>query len=490
MLPELLDSNLFILAISLILIVAILGVQFTAKVNAPSLIFFISLGMIVGGDMLGIVDFNNPEIAQLIGMMALVVILFDGGIKTNWGTIRPVKVPALSLATFGVVITSFILGIAAKFIFGLSWAESFLIGALVGSTDAAAVFAMLAGKNITKRLEATLEGESGANDPMAVFLTVTLISFVTGENAGFWGLIGQFFWQMGGGLLVGLFIGWLASKALHRINLESSGLYPLLAFAFAFLAYSGASLANASGLLAVYVSALVIGNTGLKQRNAILRFNEGFSWIAQIGLFVILGLFVIPEDLFTLEIILQGLLLSGILMLVARPIAAFISVAGMDFNLREKLFLSWAGLRGAVPIVLALFPMISDLENSQLYFNIIFFVVLTSTLLQGTTISLVANKLNLVRGGSSNPIHSLELLSVGKKELEIIEFKIDEQAPVRDKKIRDISLPAQANITFILRNGETLSPHGNIVLQENDVLYVLIPEEQISRFEKVLKGET
>ncbi|GAB3794412.1 hypothetical protein GCM10028868_11990 [Virgibacillus kimchii] len=272
-LDELLDSNLIILAISIILIISILSVQFSIRINAPSLIFFIALGMIVGGDLLDLVTFDDPQIAQLIGMMALVIILFDGGIKTNWQTIRPVAFPALSLATLGVLITSIILGMAAKFIFNFTWPEALLMGAIVGSTDAAAVFAMLQGKNITKRLEATLEAESGANDPMAVFLTTSFIAMITADGTGIMGFIGDFFWQMGVALILGLVIGKIGSKALYRIDLSSSGLYPLLAISFAFLAFSISELANASGLLAVYVSALVIGNSGLKQRNAILRFN-------------------------------------------------------------------------------------------------------------------------------------------------------------------------------------------------------------------------
>ncbi|WP_249872057.1 potassium/proton antiporter [Oceanobacillus saliphilus] len=486
MLPELIDSNFLILIFSLILIISILGTKFTSKVNTPSLLFFIALGMAIGSDGFNIFEFYDAELAQLIGMMALVIILFDGGIKTNWNRIKPVAIPSISLATLGVLITSLILGVIAKFFFNLSWPESLLLGALVGSTDAAAVFAMLQGKNINDRLEATLEAESGANDPMAVFLTVTLISFVEMQNSGLLGLIGSFIWNMGGGLLLGLLIGWFGSKALHRITLISSGLYPLHALAFAFLAYSVASLVNASGLLAVYTAAIYIGNTGLKQRNAILQFNEGFSWIAQIVLFITLGLFVIPSDLFQWEIIWRALLLSFILMFVARPIASFISVIGMNYTIREKLLISWAGLRGAVPIVLALFPMISGLEHSQLFFNVVFFVVLTSTLLQGTTMSWFANRLGLVKPGTNTEINHMELLSVGKNTLEIVEIIIDENSKVDGEKIKDLGLPANANITFILRDGETLSPNGSIKIMEGDLLYVLAPKEDVDKLEKIL----
>lgn len=489
MIQEIYNSNLFILIVSLLLICSILAVQFSVKVNAPSLLFFILFGMIAGSDILGIINFSNPEIAQLVGMMALVIILFDGGMQTQWKTIRPVAAPAISLATVGVLLTSALVGVAAYFLFDLNWAEAFLMGALVGSTDAAAVFAMLAGKNITNRLEATLEGESGANDPMAVFLTTALISVVNQEGTGILEFIGQFILQMGGGLLIGLLIGKIASKSLYRIKLSSSGLYPLLAISFAYLAYSIGSLLNASGLLAVYVTAIVIGNSQLKQRSPILRFNEGFSWIAQIGLFVILGLFVAPSDVFSFSIMVKGLFLSLILMFIARPVAAFLSVTGMKFKFKEKLFLSWSGLRGAVPIVLALFPLLADLENSSLYFNIVFFVVLTSTLIQGTTIPKVASKLGLVSTPNTNPIYTMDLLSVGKTELEVAEYQITEHSNATDKKIKDLHLPETVNITLILREGNTVPPSGSLTLKTGDTLYMLLQDDEMKAVEEIFEAE-
>ncbi|WP_042222178.1 potassium/proton antiporter [Oceanobacillus manasiensis] len=489
MIQEIFNSNLFILIVSLLLICSILAVQFSVKVNAPSLLFFIALGMIAGSDILGIINFNNPEVAQLVGMMALVIILFDGGIQTQWKNIRPNAAPAVSLATVGVLITSLLVGVAAYLLFDLSWPEAILLGALVGSTDAAAVFAMLAGRNITNRLEATLEGESGANDPMAVFLTTAFISIVNQEGTSFFGFIGQFLLQMGGGLLIGLLIGKIASKSLYRINLSSSGLYPLLAISFAYLTYSVGSLLNASGLLAVYVAALVIGNSGLKQRSPILRFNEGFSWIAQIVLFVLLGLFVAPKDVFSFEIIVKGLILSLTLMLIARPVATFLSVAGMKFKFKEKLFLSWAGLRGAVPIVLALFPLLADLANSALYFNIVFFVVLTSTLVQGTTIPKVASMLGHVSSSTTNPIYTMDLLSIGKTELEVAEFQIAEHNNAANKKIKELNLPETVNITLILRKGDTVPPSGNLTLKPGDTLYMLLQGDELKAVEEILKAE-
>lgn len=484
---DIVDSNYLMLIVSLILIVSILGAKFSAKINTPSLLFFIAVGMLLGSDGLGLFSFYNAQVAQLIGMLGLVMILFDGGVKTDWKTIRPVAFPAASLATFGVLLTSLILGVFAKLLFDLTWLESLLMGAIVGSTDAAAVFTMLQGQNIKKRLSATLEGESGANDPMAMFLTISLITLISSDDAGVWGLIGMFFWQMLGGLIIGLMVGKLANKALNRINFSSSGLYPLLAVAFAIFAYSIASVANASGLLAVYIAGIVVGNLGLKERNSILRFNEGISWTAQIVIFVTLGLLVIPSDLFTAEIIFKGLLLSIILMVVARPIAVFLSVIGMKLNGKEKIFLSWAGLRGAVPIVLALFPMIAGLAHSQLYFNIIFFIVLTSTLIQGTTISPLAEKLGLVKDSTANPIETLEVLKVGKEDLATMEYRVNHASKINHKEIKDIMLPDKTLINIIIRDDHTIIPTANTKIREDDILYLLVPREEKERVKKLLE---
>jgi len=483
---EITQSNILILILSLILIISILGAKFSAKINTPSLLFFLAVGMLLGNDGLGLFPFYNEEIAQLIGMMGLVMILFDGGIKAKWKTIRPVAFPAASLATLGVLFTSFILGVFSKFIFDFTWPQAFLMGAIVGSTDAAAVFAMLQGRNINKRLGATLEGESGANDPMAMFLTISFISIVTGESSGFFGQVGMFLWQMGGGLFIGLILGKFGNKALNRLKFSSSGLYPLLGIAFAFLTYSAAFLVNASGLLAVYISALVIGNLGLKEHNSILRFNEGMSWIAQIGIFITLGLLIVPSDLFSPEIIVKGFLLSAILMFIARPVAVFLSVIGMQLNLKEKTFLSWAGLRGAVPIVLALFPMIAGLEQSQLYFNIIFFVVLTSTLIQGTTILTVAKRLDLLVDSNSTTIETLEALSMGKSNLESMEFRVGDSSKLADTEIKTIPLPNKTLINLIIRGDDALVPSANTTIRENDILYLLVPHEEKENIKRLL----
>lgn len=481
------NADYFVLLGALLLIVGVLTTKFSSRLGVPALVLFIAVGMIVGSDGLGIIYFDNAKYAQLIGIIALVIILFEGGLQTKWSTVKSVAVPSLFLATFGVVLTTTVVAVAAKLVLDVSWLEGFLFGAIVGSTDAAAVFAVLKGQNIRERLGATLEAESGTNDPMAVFLTLSFIQLLLADQPNYLLLAGSFFWQMGVGLVMGLAIGKLAATAINRINLDSSGLYPVFALAFALLTYSITALIGASGLLAVYVAALIIGNADdLTYRQSIFRFNEGFAWMMQILMFMILGLLVFPAQ-FTFSIMLQGLLLSIILILVARPLAVFLSVIGMKYDFKEKIFLSWAGLRGAVPIVLATFPMLAGITNSQLFFNVVFFVVLTSALIQGSTISHVARWLGLTMAKKVQPSHSLELVSIGKSNAEIIEFVIDEDNVMNGMKLENISFPNQVLVNAIIRDNQLITPTGKTEILANDLLYVLTSRESKKQLKELME---
>ncbi|WP_066160681.1 potassium/proton antiporter [Halalkalibacter krulwichiae] len=480
-------NDYFILLSALLLIVGVLTTKFSSRLGVPALILFILVGMLTGSDGLGIIHFDSPQVAQLIGIFALIIILFEGGLQTKWATVKSVTKPALSLATFGVILTTVIVAVAAKLILEVTWLEGLLFGAIVGSTDAAAVFAVLKGQNIRARLGATLEAESGSNDPMAMFLTISVIELILNDNQSYLLLVGSFFWQMGIGLLVGLLLGKLATFAINRINLDSSGLYPVFALAFALLTYSLTDIIGASGLLAVYVAALVVGNSDLTYRQSIFRFNEGFAWIAQILMFTILGLLVFPSQLYTLDVIIRGLLLSLILVLIARPVAVFLSTIKMGYDLKERLFLSWAGLRGAVPIVLATFPMIAGLENSQLFFNVVFFVVLISALVQGSTIPLFAKKLGLTGPKKIEPPHSLELVSIGKANAEILEFEVSEETKITNKPLATIDFPKDVLINAIIRENELITPYGETEIKKGDILYILVSRESKKELNKMLK---
>ncbi|GAE33310.1 potassium/proton antiporter [Halalkalibacter akibai] len=480
------NTDYIILMAALLLIAGVVTAKFSTRLGVPALVLFMLVGMLAGSDGIGFIYFDNAKYAQLIGILALVIILFEGGLQTKWSTVKPVTIPALSLATFGVLITSAVVATAAKFILDVTWLEAFLFGAIVGSTDAAAVFAGLKNVNLKERLGATLEAESGTNDPMAVFLTISFIQLLMTDQPNYYLLVGSFFWQMGMGLLIGLALGKIAIYAINRINLDSSGLYPVFAMAFALLTYSVTALVGASGLLAVYVAALVLGNAELTYRHSIFRFNEGFAWMMQILMFVILGLLVFPVQLFQLDIIVRGLILSFILILVARPLAVFISTIGMRFDLKEKLFLSWAGLRGAVPIVLATFPMISGLSNSQLFFNVVFFVVLTSALVQGSTISFFAEKLKLSGAKKETPIHSLELVSIGKANAEVIEVEISEDNALVNLSLAEIMFPKDVLVNAIIRNGNLITPYGETRIFSGDILYVLVSKHSKQQLKNLL----
>ncbi|SDB82096.1 potassium/proton antiporter [Shouchella lonarensis] len=484
------QTDTIILLIAILFIAGVLTAKFSTRLGVPALVLFILVGMVIGSDGFNIVnvDFEQAKYAQFVGMFALVVILFEGGLQTKWATVKSVALPSLSLATVGVLFTSTIVAVAAKYVLGVGWLEALLFGAIVGSTDAAAVFAVLKEQNIKTRLGATLEAESGTNDPMAVFLTLSLIQLITISHTNIFLLLGSFVWQMGLGLLLGFLFGKLASYAINQINLDSSGLYPVFALAFALLTYGVTALVGASGLLAVYVAALIIGNQDLTYRHSIFRFNEGFAWMMQMLMFIILGLLVFPTQLFELNIFIKGMVLSLILMVVARPIAVFLSMFGMKFRWKEKLFLSWAGLRGAVPIVLATFPVIAELEHSQLFFNVVFFVVLTSTLIQGSTISYVAKKLQLTEPQKPTPLHSLELVSIGKTNVEIVELEMKEDTPVIGKTLEEITLPKGALVNAIIRSEQLIAPYGQTTIQEKDILYVLVPKKRKKQLKQVFRA--
>lgn len=484
---DILSTDYYIFLAALLLLAGVIAAKFSSRIGVPSLVLFILVGMIFGSDGLGLIDFGNAFLAQLFGIIALIIILFEGGLQTKWDRVKIVARPSLSLATVGVIVSAFVVGLAAKYILHVTWFEAFLFGAIVGSTDAAAVFAVISGKNIREKLVTTLEAESGTNDPMAVFLTLSLIELLQMEQANPWFLLPSFLWQMGLGLVVGLILGKVAVRAMTRINLDSSGLYPIFALTFAILAYSMTALLNASGLLAVYVLALVIGNSDVPYRHSIFRFNEGFAWMMQILMFIVLGLLVYPSQL-VWDIIIKGLVLSIILLVVARPISVLISLLPFKYDMKEKLFISWSGLRGAVPIVLATYPMIAGLENSQMFFNVVFFVVLTSALIQGSTISLLADRLGLTGEKKPAPAHSLELVSIGNANAEIIEFYVEDHVEIVGHKLREISLPEEALISAIIRGNKLITPKGSTVIKTGDILYVLTNKEKIPEVKQSLSA--
>ncbi|MED4531096.1 potassium/proton antiporter [Metabacillus fastidiosus] len=486
MITENINIDYFIVLLGIFLILGVVTTKLSLKFGVPALVLFMLIGMLMGSDGVGFIYFDDPHLAELIGIIALIIILFDGGMQTRWSTVKKVAAPSLTLATVGVLLTTSIIAFGAKWILNIDWLEAFLIGAIVGSTDAAAIFSVMTGQNIKDKLSSTLEAESGTNDPMAVFLTVSIIQLIASDNTNIFMLIGSFIWQMGLGLGIGLSLGFIASKLINHINLDSGGLYPVLVLSFAILTYSLSSLINASGLLAVYVAALFIGNRQLTYRHSIIRFNEGLAWMMQIVMFIILGLFASPPQIMNWDIIWKGLLLSIILMFIARPIAVFLCTAFFKFTINDKIFISWAGLRGAVPIVLATFPMIAGIENSQLMFNIIFFVVLTSALIQGSSISFLAEKLRLTGEVKASSPYTMKFVSIGKANAEMIEFEVGNDNHIIGKPLDQISFPEQALINAIIRNNELVSPHSDTIIHEGDTLYILTDKKATTTLLSIL----
>lgn len=477
---ELVGALLLLLAI--MLIVGVVAAKFSSRLGLPSLILFLAGGMLLNR----FIYFEDVQLTQFIGTLALIIILFDGGTQTKWNRVRPIIGPAASLATIGVLITTAVTGLAAMYILDFSLLEGLLLGAIVGSTDAAAVFAVLGAKSFNKRLTATLEAESGSNDPMAVFLTVTLIEMIQLPDMSVWAAIGSFFLQMGLGLLLGLVLGKLTVGAINNIKLDTSGLYPVLAMGIAIFTYAITDYFGGSGLLAVYVMAVLVGNSDLTYRFTISRFNEGFAWMMQIVMFTLLGLLVFPEQL--TAVFWEGILIAVVLMFIARPIAVFISMVFTKSNMRQKLFISWAGLKGAVPIVLATYPVAAGLESSNLIFNTVFFVVLISALIQGSTLSWLADKLGLAKDEEDDNV-SIELINLGKTDSDIMRVKMPKQAPAIGTSLIDLDLPDDTLIIGITRDKKLLTPTGSSVIEKGDTVFVLCDKERRQEVKKVLLGE-
>lgn len=467
-------SNSIILLLGLLMVAGVLAAKFSNRAGVPALVLFIGLGMLLGRFHY----FDDAFVTQVFGTFALIAILFDGGLNTSWPDVRPVIRPAATLATVGVVVTSLIIGLFAHYLLGITWLEAMLFGAIVGSTDAAAVFAVIGSYSIKKRLSATLEAESGSNDPMAIFLTLLCIQMLTNPETSILGMIGSFVRELGVGAIAGIVFGKMMLLLINRIQMQSSGLYPILSLACAVVAYATTAFLGGSGFLAVYIMAIVAGNSEMAYRPAIFRFNEGFAWMMQIFMFVLLGWLAFPEHLVSLAF--PGLLLALLLMFVARPVGVWVSTMGYSFSNAEKTFISWAGLKGAVPIILATYPLLVDIPNAYLIFNATFFVVFVSALLQGSTITRLARRLDLIEPGKKQSPYTVELVALEKTDSEIIEVEIEPTNAASGKQIKDLALPSNVLIVAIIRENEVLTPKGETRLESGDMLYVLASKQQLS----------
>ena len=481
-------NTLFLLS-GFLIALSILASRLSSLFGLPLLIIFLALGMLAGEDGLLGIQFDDYSKAFLIGHLALAMILLDGGLRTRLKTFRVGFKPALSMATLGVFVTSGIVGLIATWVFELSLLEGLLIGAIVGSTDAAAVFSMLRGQgiNINERVAATLEIESGTNDPMAIFLTLLLIEMLVGDFQTPLDSVVFFFQQFGLGIAVGLAGGWLTTRMLSKVELAPA-LYSLLALAMGFSSFGLASFIGGSGFLAIYLCGLLIGNHPGRHVQHILPVHDGLAWLSQIGLFLVLGLLVTPSEM--LQFALPSLLIALALIFVARPLAVLLTITPFfKFRKRELGFISWVGLRGAVPIVLAIFPVIGGVENASLYFNVAFAVVLLSLLIQGGTLSPMARlmRIQVPKGVAPQQRGSLGILP--ENDYEMYVYKV-ENPSLDDQPIQLLQFPSGALISGLFRGRVMLHPKGNTRLRIGDVLCVISREEDLEQLNLIFNGET
>ncbi|GGC53652.1 potassium/proton antiporter [Hoyosella rhizosphaerae] len=465
-----LPADRWILAAALLLVAAILAAGFAQRIRMPGLLLFLGLGMLISDEGLGLVSLSDPEIAQMVGTAALLLILYEGGLTTKPRDIRKAAAPGLTLATVAVVITAAVLGGATYLILNVDLLTALLIGAVVASTDAAAVFAMLRRAPLPRKMSALLEVESGANDPMAIMLTVGLIAtWTSSPPAGEWATFAVT--QLGGGLLIGALVGLAGSRLLLVTTLGPAGVYPVLALGIAGLSYGLAAAGGASGFLAVYVAGLIVGAKVPLHRRGIRTFHEGLANTAEVALFLMLGMLVFPSNL--IDVALPGLAIAAVLILVARPLAVVCCLIWFKFTWRELTFVSWVGLRGAVPIFLATFPAVAGYPDGNLIFNIVFFVVLVSALVQGMSIRTAAKWLDLTEKADVwSPV--AEELPIGDLNAELVQVRVTTQLPIEGKYLSEV-MPPVGLITAINRGPRLLIPTPRTKLREGDLVIVAMP---------------
>jgi cell volume regulation protein A len=458
---------------SILLLISIIAGKTSYKFGVPTLVLFLAIGMLAGSDGIGNIQFDDPSVAQLIGVVSLNFILFSGGLDTNWKAVRPILKEGISLSTIGVLFTALCVGGFVYFITDFTIYESLLLGAIVSSTDAAAVFSILRSKNLDLKnnLKPTLELESGSNDPMAYVLTIAFLGLVVNENLSVYSMIPLFLQQMIVGGIAGFVFGKLSKLIINKISLDFEGLYPVLVIALMFITFSATNFLGGNGFLAIYICAVYLGNQYLIHKNTILRMFDGLAWLMQIVLFLTLGLLVFPTQVLPLMGI--GLIISLFLMFVARPVAVFLSLIPFKMAMRRRFYISWVGLKGAVPIVFATYPLLAGIEKADTIFNIVFFISLSSILIQGTTLSLVAKWLKVALPERAKEKNPAESFADEYPKAIMREIGIDNSSISVGKKIVDLEFPKSAIIAMIKRDDKYITPNGSSVIEANDQLVVL-----------------
>jgi potassium/hydrogen antiporter len=470
--------------LALTLLVSIFASKASGRLGVPVLLAFLVIGM--GAQVLGIATTDNARAAQTLGVIALAFILFAGGLETNWSFVRPNALKALLLSTFGVLITALLMGVFAHYVLGLGWTQGLLLGAIVSSTDAAAVFSILRARGVTLRedLAATLELESGSNDPMAVFLTTTFILWLGPGGMNIPVALLSFTQQMILGLIVGAAIGVAAVYLINHTHLEYDGLYPVITIAVALVAYGFIAVLGGNGFLGVYVAGIVMGNRNFIGRRRLTRFHDGLAWLMQIAMFLTLGLLVTPGRI--LDVAWPSLAAAFFLMVVARPVAVFSTLAFSGIDLRGLTMISWVGLRGAVPIILATFPLLAGVTGADALFHAVFFIVLTSVLLQGSTVAPLARLLKVDKPAVIDRSPS-EVPLAKRTESELTTIAVPDRSRVAGKRVVEMNeWPRDSLILVLYRGNEFFIPDGGTRLESGDRLIVLTNKTSVDLCRKVV----
>ncbi len=467
-----------ILVTGVLLLLGIASSKLSARLGVPVLVLFLLLGMLAGSEGPGGIFFEDYRLAHGVGTLALVMILFDGGLSTSFSAVHMAWKPSALLATWGVLVTAIITGVASAWILKISWLEGLLLGSIVGSTDAAAVFSVLrsGGTSLPKRISAVLEVESASNDPMAIFMSVGCIEVLLGNVAIGPGLLGLFASQMLIGGLCGVLGGYAAGWVVNRIELGSAGMYPVLVSAFCLLTFGLAAQLGGSGFFAVYLAGVIIGNRPLVFQRGIRLFHDAIAWLSQIVMFVVLGLLCFPSRL--LDVAGQALLISAVLIFIARPLAVWFSILPFRFTWKELTFMSWVGLKGAVPITLATFPlMLATKEHTlqaTLLFNVVFFIVVVSAVVQGMSLAPVARWLGLERPREPEPPVTLEISSLQHINGEVIDYAVGVDSRAAERMVKDLALPEGAVIALVARGNQIIPPQGNTCIQAGDHVILVV----------------
>ncbi len=463
---------------SLMLFISIVAGKTSYRFGVPTLLLFLAIGMLFGSDGIGGIQFDDPKIAQLIGIVSLNFILFSGGLDTDWKSVKPVLKEGLALSTLGVLFTAVSLGLIIKWLTDFTIYESLLLGSIVSSTDAAAVFSILRSKSLGLRtnLRPTLELESGSNDPMAYVLTIAFLSLVINQDQGLLSIIPFFFQQMIIGGLAGFLFGKLSKYVINHINLDFEGLYPVLVIALMFIVFSSTDFVGGNGFLAIYICSVYLGNQNLIHKRTIMKVYDGMAWMMQIVLFLTLGLLVYPSKI--VPVMGLGLLLSLALIFIARPIGVFLSLLPFKMRMRRRFYISWVGLRGAVPIVFATYPLLAGIDKANMMFHIVFFISVTSVLIQGTTLSVMAKWLDVAKDDEKKTASDIEQFLYDLPKTVMKEIVILPHCQSVGKQIVDLEFPKTAIIAIVKRDDSFITPKGTTEIQAGDTLYVLSENEE------------